>query len=165
MATDASSVPLSNLSRLLLALLAVLGLACGCAATRGDGDGELRVFVERFLWTVNAADTEGFLACFAEEATAFLPSTGGRKVGTEELRRAVAPAFDAGPRATPAQLRDVVITRRGPMAVVSFDAGSATVAARRTLVLERQNERWLIIHLHASTAVPSPSGDAAPGPD
>ena len=116
---------------------------------------EVRAFVERFLRSVNASNTDDFIACFASDATAFFPSAAARRTGTDAIRKAVQPTFAQGPRNPPAQLDDLVITMQGRMAVASFDASNGTMHSRRTLVLQQISGEWKIIHLHASNVVES----------
>ena len=139
----------------VLTTIAIALCACTAARTHADGDhvdAELRSLLDRFIKAVNLADTDGFVACFATDATAFFPSSASaaRRSGIAEIRRAVEPVFAQGPRTSPAHLGDLEITRQGNLAVASFDAGSGVAHARRTLVLRNIEGRWQIVHLHAS---------------
>jgi uncharacterized protein (TIGR02246 family) len=134
-----------------IAVLAIALLAASCATTQ-RGEVEVRAFVERFVQSVNASDTDAFVACFATDATAFFPSgaTASRRTGSEAIRRSVRPVFAQGPRNPPAQLTDLVITVQDAMAVASFDARDGATHSRRTLVMRKIAGEWKIVHLHAS---------------
>jgi uncharacterized protein (TIGR02246 family) len=123
-----------------------------CSTTPGRTDAELRALLDRFIHAVNVADTDNFVACFAPDATAFFPSnaSAARRTGIAEIRNAVAPVFAQGPRTPAARLGDLVITQQDEFAVASFDAGSGTMHARRTVVLRKIEGQWRIVHLHAS---------------
>jgi uncharacterized protein (TIGR02246 family) len=149
---DERSPPMqSNVSRLNWALLSCVVLAACVQLPNRDPRG-IRELVASFIAAVNAADTERFVGFFAADATAFLPSnaSASRRRGIEQIRRAVAPVFAQGPRIPSVQASDLVITSRDDFAVASFDAGTSTQHARRTLVLQRMDGQWKIIHLHAS---------------
>ena len=97
----------------------------------------------------------------AEDATAFLPMPEHAELvrGRDEILAILTPLLEADRQrrgGQPLNLvpKDVVIQRHGRSAVVTFDVGTADVHSRRTLVLERRDGRWLIIHLHASNVRP-----------
>ena len=125
---------------------------------RRDSHADVRIFVERFVQSVNASKTDDFVACFAPDASAFFPSgaTAARRTGLDAIRKAVQPVFAQGPRNPPAQLKDLIITTTADMAVASFDASDDVVHSRRTLVLQRMAGEWKIIHLHASNVSEAP---------
>ncbi len=134
------------------ALLSLAAMLISCTSVVTPDDTDVRRFTEEFLAAVNTANTDRFVACFAANATAFFPSTASaqRRRGIEQIRRAVEPVFAQGPRNPPARLGDLEIEVDGKLAVVSFDAGNDTLHARRTLILQRTDRKWQIIHLHAS---------------
>ena len=134
-----------------IAVFSFLSLA-SCIAPQVQSDADVRPLLDRFIHAVNVADVDGFVACFATDATAFFPSSASaaRRKGVDEIRSAVAPVFAQGPRTPPAALADLTITRDGSLVVASFDAGSGTMHARRTLVLRNIEGEWRIVHLHAS---------------
>lgn len=140
----------SNRTPALLLIAALL--ACGCTSLADRDQAAVRQLVDRFVRSVNEANTENFVQCFAPDATAFFPSPANamRRTGRDAIRVAVAPAFAAGSPAARVEPRDLTIDVEGDAALVTFDAGSGTRHARRTLVLRRSQGQWLITHLHAS---------------
>lgn len=136
----------------LLTATFLLG-ACGATSSRAHRDPqEVKELLDRFVLSVNEANTDDFVACFASDATAFLPSPANamRRSGVEAIRAAVAPAFAAGPPAVPVVPRDLTIDVGETYALITFDAGTGKQHARRSLVLHRSNNQWRIQHLHAS---------------
>jgi uncharacterized protein (TIGR02246 family) len=133
------------------ALICIALLGC-TTPDSGKSDAQIRDFVAHFVRTVNEADAGGFVACFTEDATAFFPSSANavRRTGRSEIRAAVAPTFAQGRPANVVTPRDLVVSVDRHWAYVTFDGGSGSMHARRTLVLQRQNGAWLIAHLHAS---------------
>jgi uncharacterized protein (TIGR02246 family) len=122
----------------------------------GQDELQIREQVESFVAAVNAADRDAFLAFFAEDASAFIPTNASRKVGIEQIRQAIESTFAQGPRNPPVRANDLVVSMDGDLAVATFDAGSGAQHARRTLVMRRIDGQWKIIHLHASNLVESP---------
>jgi ketosteroid isomerase-like protein len=133
-------------------LIASLALAACAHQAPSTADLEVHRFVTTFIQAVNEADIDDFVACFAEDATAFFPSASNAMVrtGTAQIRAAVAPTFQRGPPERTVEPRDLSITINGDAALVTFIAGSTTQIARRTLVLKRASGTWKIAHLHAS---------------
>ena len=114
-------------------------------------------FVEAFT-TLNWIE---FTKCFADEATAFFPPSSRfpyRANTKKEIEKIFAAVFDNArkQRSSPPYLdihpRDVKIQLAGPVAIVTFLLDDPDLLGRRTLVLQKHNEDWLIIHLHASGA-------------
>jgi uncharacterized protein (TIGR02246 family) len=143
-------------TRALALLLAAL-LGAGCASDPMHHKQELQEALQRFLHAVNSANADAFVASFAEDATAFFPSAANaqRRRGSTEIRRAIEPSFAQGPRNPPAQLSDLVVTVDGDSAIASFDAVDGAMHSRRTLVLQRRQGQWKIVHLHASNVTAS----------
>ena len=125
--------------------------ACAAPSQR-SAEPEIVAVVSRLVRAVNDANVDAFVACFAEDATAFFPSEANapRRTGRGEIRAAVAPTFSQGPPATPVTPRDLTVTVEGNFAYATFEARIVTMHARRTLVLRRHDGHWLIVHLHAS---------------
>jgi ketosteroid isomerase-like protein len=97
------------------------------------------------------------LACFADDATAFFPVEHQRLrlSGKPAIRAAFARVL-AGVRAGGAiQLRleqeDVLVQTFGELAVITFHLAGEHLS-RRTFVLRRAGDRWLIVHFHGSNA-------------
>lgn len=139
------------MNKAVAALVLSFALAACTATPAHDSEGEVRAFIDRFIRAVNEPNVDDFVACFAVDATAFLPSpaNAARRIGREDIRRAVAPTFMQGPGRT-VIARDVMMSLTGDTALVSFDAGVDRLHARRTLVLKRVEGQWAVAHLHAS---------------
>lgn len=145
--------PLRTTFLIMLTVSSVMLPACagnGRPDVRARDEDRIRMLVERFLASVNGADTKAFVGFFADDATAFLPTNAARRVGVAEIEAAVAPVFDQGPRANPATAGDLRIFISGRLAIATFDAGSGELHARRTLIFDRVKDEWKIVHLHAS---------------
>jgi uncharacterized protein (TIGR02246 family) len=137
----------------LVASVLLCSALFGCAMPRQrDAENEIRAFVARFVRAVNDANVDDFVACFAPDATAFFPSAANaaRRSGRDAIRAAVAPTFAQGRPANVVTPRELTINAHGELAYVTFDGGSGSAHARRTLVLRRQSGAWAIAHLHAS---------------
>jgi ketosteroid isomerase-like protein len=114
--------------------------------------------VEALVGGLNDADEDRIMALFAPDATVFfpLPENPVRVEGAAAIR-AVFSSFcsevrrgEAGPPFSSMRARDVNVTVTGVVAIVSFHLGGKVVASRRTLILVRHHQGWLIKHLHAS---------------
>jgi ketosteroid isomerase-like protein len=141
--------------RVVGALIAVLACATlsSCTSTRPSNDEpQILEFVGRFIRSVNEANVDDFVACFSADATAFFPSAANasRRKGHDAIRAAVAPAFARGRPVNPVNPRELTISSHGSLAYVTFDGGNALMHARRSLILRRHKDTWLIVHLHAS---------------
>jgi ketosteroid isomerase-like protein len=110
-----------------------------------------------FLRDFSRLDLDAMLACFAPEATAFLPAEHQRTrlEGTTSIGKALATII-AGVRARGASsmaldAEDLVVQEWGDTAVATFHLRSGHLS-RRTVILRRQAAQWQIVHLHASNA-------------
>jgi ketosteroid isomerase-like protein len=136
----------------VLALSFCTGLAACAAPRTRAAEHDVREFVARLVLSVNDANADAFVACFAPDATAFFPSSANaaRRTGHAAIRAAIAPTFARGRPATVVEPRDLQIRIDSETALVTFDAGVGANHARRTLVLRRSAGGWAITHLHAS---------------
>ena len=141
--------------------------------------------VQRFLQAFEQLDMPNFIACFADDATVFFPPPEpvGRFSGKEAIKTQFGQVFAAVRKAStrssppfhrlvPEDLKVQLLDDR--TAVVTFQLSNANRSARRTLVLEKLRNAWLIVHLHASNVsipLPSPTPKASarspmsPGPE
>ena len=117
--------------------------------------------VQRFVDAAASRDFDAIAECFSEDATVFfpIPEPPGRFDGREAIQRHFQQVF-AGIRQSsasstppfhhllPEQLQVQLVGDTA--AVVTFQMTSAERVARRTLVLQKRGDRWLIVHLHAS---------------
>lgn len=115
--------------------------------------------VEVFLTAFRNLEWEAFLATFAEEATVFFPFPDHprRADGKPAIAAIFQPFFaqvrrqrPGGPPYLTLDPCDVQITQEDTSALVTFHLHDPGVLCRRTLVLHKRNERWLIRHLHGS---------------
>lgn len=148
----------------VLALVVSLLTACATVLPTGDAtEKSARAFATTFLRAFENLDMATFIACFATDATVFLPDPDPpmRYDGQGAIRDYFQSVFDeirgdsmAGPpyhRLNPELLRVQVLD--DDAAVITFHMTGPGRVARRTLVLHRQGGRWLIAHLHASNGV------------
>jgi len=112
---------------------------------------------------IETSNIDLLLGAFDDEATVFMPFAGtpARLRGKAEIRQAFESLFKTAPPTggvrtiTP---REVATQLFGDTAIVTFLLGDIpqqpvqgrVVRGRRTLVLRRVQDRWLIVHLHAS---------------
>ena len=103
-----------------------------------------------------------FIACFADNATVFfpMPEPPERVEGKQAIQQRFERVFASirstarsGPPFHHLVPEDLSIQLMpGDTAVVSFHLRNEERIGRRTLVLRKMNDQWLIIHLHASNA-------------
>ena len=145
------------------ALVLPLSESFTASATESENLEAPEVAFERFISAFNALDWNSFRACFADDASVFNPdipqvASLHRLDGRVDIERTFRAVFEAshqdtvpgGPRIVPENLR---IQRFGDTAIVTFEFKRANASfGRRTLVLHRQGDSWLIVHIHASNA-------------
>ena len=164
--SDIVVMPMISKSRkvVAIALLSVLSSSLCVAEPIASGDpADIEAFTRKFLRAFENLDMQQFIACFADDATAFFPTPEPpeRAQGKDAIRRRFERVFasirstaKSGPpfhHLTPEDLSIQLLP--GRTAVVSFHLRNAERVARRTLVLTNTNGQWLIIHLHASNAL------------
>jgi ketosteroid isomerase-like protein len=121
---------------------------------------DVRTALTRFLVAFENLDWEAFRASFDDRATVFFPSpepperVDGRSAYEarfrqvfDEIRRG-APAGPPFQRLDPEDLHIQQLGREA--ALVTFHLRNAERLARRTIVFQKTNGGWRIIHLHAS---------------
>jgi ketosteroid isomerase-like protein len=164
-------------------LLALLLLSAGGAqpaarpapapAAPADSTAEVRAAVDTFVHAFEALDWPAFRACFAEGATVFHPAPPHvlRTDSPESFERAWAAVFErirrnSGRTAPPyftLSPKDVKVQLLAEkVALVTFHLTDGETLGRRTVVLQKLEAGWKIVHIHASnlpaTPAPSPSG-------
>ena len=160
------------------ALLALL-LSSGTAQTDGgsvaapaapvEAMADVRAAVDTFVRAFEALDWPAFRACFAEGATVFHPAPPHvlRTDSPESFERAWAAVFerirrDSG-RTSPPYFtlapKDVRVQLLSEtVALVTFHRPEGQTLGRRTLVLEKLEPGWKIVHIHASNvSAPAPT--------
>jgi ketosteroid isomerase-like protein len=110
--------------------------------------------VQTFIAANERADLPLMMTTFADDATVFMPGEPAKRLsGNAAIRDAFAALFTArrGPIViTPA---DIDAQMYGDVAIVTAHLvrpSTAPGTSRRTFVLRKTGDRWLIVHLHAS---------------
>ena len=119
----------------------------------------VRVAVEEFLVAFDHLDWERFRRCFAPDATVFFPwdRYPRRAEGATEVEAEFNRFFDevrtraSGPPYLNLVPHDMAIQVWQDVALVTFHLDRPPTIGRRSLVLQRQAQRWRIVHLHASS--------------
>ena len=133
------------------------------AAGAGDSVG-LRQTADSFISALSMLDWDHFTAFFDDSATAFFPPSAkfaGRANNKTEIESIFKRFFDKvrnekshGPYLTiiPKSLK---IQLFGTIGIVTFELEVPSTFGRRTLVLAKRNNSWVVVHLHASGIVTS----------
>lgn len=132
----------------------------------GSEQAAIQEALANFIDAFNRLDWERFLNCFAPEATVFHPMIpeqhdlhriDGRDAVARSFRTVFRAAHkqNADPPYLNIQPKDVEIQPLTDGAIVTFhfDRRSSSFG-RRTLVFEKRQDKWLIVHLHASNIEP-----------
>lgn len=149
-------------------LVAWLAFFAGAASAVGAADASTRGAIEtvkEFVAANELADLARILDTFDDEATVFFP--GGqpqRASGKAEIRAAFAQIFKRRTGPISIKVRDIEVQSFDEVAVVTAHLAALpsdlvlepTVFPRRTFVLRRAGERWLIVHHHASNFTVEP---------
>jgi len=159
-------------------LLVASGSASGetpVTAKPPDATAEVRHTVDTFLRAFEALDWPAFRSCFAEGATVFHPAPPNvlRTDSSDSFERAWMGVFerirrDSGrtepPYMTlaPRDLRIQLLS--GKTALVTFHLPQGETIGRRTVILEKLDAGWKIVHIHASNlSRPAPVSTTANG--
>jgi uncharacterized protein (TIGR02246 family) len=148
--------------RTTLLLIAMTTLAAsGSIQDRAESERQVRQATEQFLRTFEDLDMQRFIQCFSEDATVFfpIPEPPTRFDGIQAIQRHFEQVFAAIRQSSasstppfhhlvPEHLHVQVVS--DTTAVVTFQLTNPERVARRTLVLQKRGDRWLIVHLHAS---------------
>jgi hypothetical protein len=117
-------------------------------------EAEVRQAVDAFFDTMANADWEKFRLAFSEDATFFAPGPNAKSARRVHGRDEVAATFERQLQNVPRERlhstrQDPHIQMLGDSAVVTLQWADRRMN-RRTLVLQRQQGKWLIVHIHAS---------------
>jgi ketosteroid isomerase-like protein len=119
-----------------------------------------------FLDAFSNLQLNDMLNYFDKDATAFFPikhehkRLNGKKEIREVFSRVLGKIKNAGLSQISLVAEDVDLMVFGEVALVTFHIRDDELS-RRTLVLEKKNEEWLIVHLHASNSPLKPSMEGA----
>ena len=143
----------------LILLLIVFACAFkGLAQTPSDSAGvaaTMNAIVDAF----SNLRWEKFSGFFADDATAFFPPSARmpyRANNKQEVLNIFKKVFESAQKQNPSaphiaiEPLDTMIQLAGTTAIVTFTLNDPNLFGRRTIVLRKDNDRWLIIHLHAS---------------
>ena len=100
---------------------------------------------------------EEFRQFFADDATAFFPPSANHPIRAEngkEVLSIFSKVFENAKQRNKSKIdiqpKEVRIQILGNSAIVSFHLEDPDLFGRRTLVLQKKEGKWLIVHLHAS---------------
>ena len=133
---------------------------CAAQDTPAGGDSTevahaMQVFVDAFTnlnWPV-------FSSCFADDVTAFFPPSARspyRANGKAEVLGIFQHVFEhahtqkSAPPYLVIEPKEMRIQMMGTVAIVTFMLNDPDLFGRRTLVVKKLGDKWLIVHLHAS---------------
>ncbi|MGG9962481.1 YybH family protein [Ferruginibacter sp. SUN106] len=115
--------------------------------------------MSEFVHVFNYLEWEKFMTFFDDDATAFFPPS-AKTPARADNKTAIGIIFKKvfenakGQKITPPYLdivpEDLKLQLTGNIAIVTFHLKDPDMFGRRTIVLQKKNNRWLIIHLHAS---------------
>jgi hypothetical protein len=117
-------------------------------------EAEVRQAVDAFFDTMAAHNWAKFRLAFSEDATFFAPGPNPQSAKRVLGRDEVAATFERQLQNVPRERlhstrQDPHIQMLGDTAVVTLQWADRRMN-RRTLVLQRQQGKWLIVHIHAS---------------
>ena len=139
------------------------GVAIAQDNTRSTTE-DVQEAVAAFIAVFNDLDWEPFRKSFADDATVFFPFAGvpRRTTGRVDYEREFKAFFDtvrqegSAPPYLSIEPKDTAVQVFGDIAVVTFHLEAPGRLNRRTVVLNRRDARWLIVHLHASRMSSNP---------
>lgn len=120
---------------------------------------DVRKAVDAFIEAFNNLEWERFRLGFTDDATVSFPfpQVPRRADGRAEVESVFKRFFDEARKrkASPPYLniepKDVKIQRLKDAAIVTFHLEGADAVGRRTVVFQKQEDKWLIAHLSASS--------------
>ena len=136
----------------------IIMLPLGNIQAQNERD-EVDQMLSLFVKNLNDLDLEPFIENFASDATIFYPRNSfpiERVSGKESIKNEFRTFFDnvRGNRTEPPFLSispmDKELKVYNNIAVVSLHFKLGEEFHRRTIILEKRNNKWLITHLHAS---------------
>ena len=152
-----------RLRSFLLAAISLIVLSVGAVTHQtpskdATAEGQVQNAAEAFIDAFNNLDWEAFRATFSDDATVFFPTPGisRRATGRSEVEGFFRPLFDEfrSRRSAPPYLdidpKDTHVQILEDAAIVTFHLEDMELLNRRTVVFQKRDGRWLIVHLHAS---------------
>jgi uncharacterized protein (TIGR02246 family) len=141
-------------------VLASLAAVPGCApppAAPPDPTAEITAMLAHSAIAWNAGDLDGFVSDYADAPTTSFMAGGEPHYGYAWIRANYAPRFEPGAERDSLHFEEIAARPLGPgysMATARFvlsRADSVTASGPFTLVLQRIDGRWKIIHDHTSS--------------
>jgi len=118
---------------------------------------EVITAVNSFVDAFSNLRWEEFKQFFAEDATAFFPPSANHPARAENGKEVLSifskvfeNAKQHGKSKIDIQPKDVRLQMLSNCAIVSFHLNDPDLFGRRTVILQKQKGKWLIVHLHAS---------------
>lgn len=111
----------------------------------------------RFIESFEVLDLTSMMQCFSDDATSFFPSRhfpskiSGKQQITNQFEQVIKKIKAAGLTQIALPVEDLEILNYGETALATFQIRDSDLS-RRTLILRKTDENWLITHLHASNA-------------
>jgi uncharacterized protein (TIGR02246 family) len=150
-----------------IAVVSLVALVlAGCATAGSPAAVAPSSAIDAFLSAMENADADAMAALFAEDATVFMPfdAVPRRLAGRDEIRDVFGRFFEGVRKsaAAPPYMKlnpvDIHTQQFGDTAIITFHLGrvpdatatSPSSFSRRTFVMQRQGDRWVVRHLHAS---------------
>jgi len=142
----------------LLSLLLILAAAALCAASKDDA--EIRSAVKNLTAAANALDLNHTMACYADKpyVSVFSPGPSEPIVGLRAVRKNWSDFF-ALIKSNHSELSDIAVELDGGLAFAYFTTTEEIVMKdgtrvkplfRSTMIFQKLNGHWLIVHEHKS---------------
>jgi hypothetical protein len=118
--------------------------------------------LDQFIDAFVSLNWKKFTDYFADDATAFFPPSAkfpiraNNKIEIENIFKNVfenARKQRSSPPYIVIEPKDLKIQMLGDVAIVTFVLNDPDLFGRRTIIFEKLNGKWLIIHLHASGVI------------
>ena len=118
--------------------------------------------VQTFISANERADLPLMMTTFADDATVFMPGEPATRLsGSTAIRDAFAALFAARRGPIVITAADINVQMYGDVAIVTAHLARPATSpgtSRRSFVLRKIGDRWLIVHLHASNLQANGSG-------
>jgi len=126
-------------------------LLAGCATLPVNDETGVRAAMANFMDALNKLDGPRISACFAEDATAFVPVAQPQRANGRAAIDAIFRTYIDLQKGQTTNLvpEDMTVQTSGDFALITFQIVRPSTA-RRTFVFKRVGGRWLITHMHAS---------------
>lgn len=141
----------------LCAATMLAAASCAAPASAPDPTAEISAMLAHSAEAWNAGDLDGFMSDYANDSTTSFVAGGGPRYGYDWIRGSYAPRFEPGAERDSLRFENVVGRALGAgyaMATARFvlaRGDSITASGPFTLVLQRIDGRWKILHDHTSS--------------